>query len=159
MLVEHRRELLNEIQSRVRDVREEGASDHHRSTDVGETLEVEPENDLAFALIQIKVEALERVNDAVRRFDEGTYGYCVDCGEVIRAFTAPRDALCDPLQGLRGDTRAFAAPRTYSMAANVVWTRLAILRALGFTPACGSQAESRGHCHEVRQANQPSSCA
>jgi DnaK suppressor protein len=65
------------------DVREEGASDHHRSIDVGETPEVEPENDLAFALIQIKVEALERVNDAVRRFDEGTYGCCGDCGEVI----------------------------------------------------------------------------
>ena len=31
----------------------------------------------------MKAEVLERVNEAVRHFDEGTYGYCVDCGEVI----------------------------------------------------------------------------
>jgi DnaK suppressor protein len=85
MLVEHRRELLNEIRSRVRDVREEGAGEYHRATDVGETLEAEPENGLAFALIQLKTEALEKVNDAVHRFDEGTYGCCVDCGEEIAA--------------------------------------------------------------------------
>jgi DnaK suppressor protein len=48
-----------------------------------ETVEAEPEDDLVFALIQLKAEMLERVNEAVRHFDEGTYGYCGDCGEVI----------------------------------------------------------------------------
>ncbi len=83
MLVERRRELLNEIQSRVRDVREEGSSTDHHITYLGEALDVEPEEDLAFALIQMKAEMLERVSEAVRTFDEGAYGYCLDCGEVI----------------------------------------------------------------------------
>jgi DnaK suppressor protein len=83
MLVERRRELLNEIQSRIRDVREEGTSTDHHAAHLGEPLEPEPEEDLAFALIQMKAEMLERVNEAVRTFDEGAYGSCVDCGEVI----------------------------------------------------------------------------
>jgi DnaK suppressor protein len=83
VLLERRRELLNEIQSRVRDVREVGSNNHHHTTDIGDMVEAEPEDDLAFALIQMKAETLERVNEAVRQFDWGTYGYCVDCGEAI----------------------------------------------------------------------------
>jgi DnaK suppressor protein len=83
ILVERRRELLNEIRSRVRDVREVGSNTNHHTTDLAETVEAEPEDDLVFALIQMKAEMLERVNEAVRHVDEGTYGYCVECGEVI----------------------------------------------------------------------------
>jgi DnaK suppressor protein len=83
ILVVRRRELLNEIQFRVRDVRDVGSNNHHHTTDLRDTFEAEPEDDLVFALIQMKTEFLERVNEAIRRFDEGTYGYCVDCGEVI----------------------------------------------------------------------------
>jgi DnaK suppressor protein len=84
MLVERQRELLNEIQIRVRDVREEGATGAYRhATDPGDAVEAEPEDDLSFALIHLKAEMLERVNDAVRRCDEGAYGHCVDCGEAI----------------------------------------------------------------------------
>jgi DnaK suppressor protein len=83
VLVEHRHDLLNEIQTRIRDVREVGADKHHHTTDLGDTVEAEPEDDLVFALIQMKSEMLEKVNEAVRHLDEGTYGYCVDCGEVI----------------------------------------------------------------------------
>ena len=84
-LVERRRELLNEIQSRIRNVREEGSAKYAHTTDAAELVEAEPEDDLAFALIQMKTEALERVNEAVRQLDAGTYGYCVECGEVIAA--------------------------------------------------------------------------
>ena len=83
MLVEHRRELLLEIQSRIRDVREEGSSTDHHAPHLGEPLEAEPDEDLAFALIQMKAEMLESVNEAVQTFDEGAYGSCLDCGEVI----------------------------------------------------------------------------
>ena len=83
MLVDRRRELLNEIQSRVRFVREVGSSKDHHSSPLAETVEPEPEDDLEFALIQMKSEMLETVNEAVRCFDAGAYGYCVDCGEVI----------------------------------------------------------------------------
>jgi DnaK suppressor protein len=83
MLVERQRELLNDIHFRVRDVRQEGSGKYHDSADPGDTLDADAEDDLAFALIQMKTEVLERVTEAVRQFDEGTYGYCVDCGEVI----------------------------------------------------------------------------
>jgi DnaK suppressor protein len=83
MLLERRRELLHEIQSKVRDVRELGSNNRHHSADLRETVEADPEDDLAFALIQMRAETLENVNEAIRRFDDGTYGYCVDCNEVI----------------------------------------------------------------------------
>jgi DnaK suppressor protein len=83
MLVERQRELLLEIQGRIRDVREGGSSTHHHAADLGEPLDPEPEDNLAFALIQLKAEMLERINDAIRMFDEGAYGSCLDCGEVI----------------------------------------------------------------------------
>jgi DnaK suppressor protein len=83
MLVERRRELLNEIQSRVRVVREAGSTKDHHASALIETVEAEPEDDLEFALIQMKSAMLETVNEAVRRFDAGAYGYCVDCGAVI----------------------------------------------------------------------------
>jgi DnaK suppressor protein len=83
MLVERRRELLNEIQGRVRVVREVGSSKDHHTSPVAEAVEAEPEDDLEFALIQMKSEMLETINEAVRRFDAGAYGYCVDCSEVI----------------------------------------------------------------------------
>ncbi len=83
MLLDRRRELLCEIQNRVRDVRELGSNNHHQTVDLRDTVEAEPEDDLAFALIQMKAETLARVNVAVRQFDDGTYGYCIDCGEVI----------------------------------------------------------------------------
>ena len=85
VLVERRRALLNEIQSRVRDAREVGSDGYRHTTDLDDTIDAEPEDDLVFALIQMKAEILERVNEAVRCVDEGTYGCCVDCGDVIAA--------------------------------------------------------------------------
>jgi DnaK suppressor protein len=104
VLLERRRELLNEIQSRVRDVREAGSSKDHHTTALAETVEAEPEDDLVFALIQLKVEMLERVNDAVRHLDEGTYGHCVDCGEAIasaRLRAMPFAVRCWDCEGAR----------------------------------------------------------
>ena len=126
MLVERRRELLNEIQSRVRDVREEGSCNDHHSTHPGEAVEAEPEDDLAFALIQMKAEALERVDEAVRHFDEGTYGYCVDCGEVIassRLRAIPFAIRCKECEEMREHTQH---RERVQIAASVVGTWLAI---------------------------------
>src|SRR5262245_23581861 len=83
LLLEQQRQLLHEIQSSVRDVREAGSNNQHHTADPHETAEAEPEDDLVFALIQMKAETLERVNEAVRRFDQGTYGYCIDCRDLI----------------------------------------------------------------------------
>jgi DnaK suppressor protein len=75
--------LLNEIQSKVRDVRDVGSHNHHHSADLRDTVEAEPVDDLVFALIQMRAETLERVNEAVRHCEQGTYGYCVDCDDAI----------------------------------------------------------------------------
>ena len=105
MLVERRRELLNDIQTRVRDVRAEGFSKIPQSTQ-DEVTEAEPQDDLVFALLQMKAEALERVNEAVRRLDEGTYGYCGDCGDLIassRLRAIPFAVRCKTCQEERED--------------------------------------------------------
>ena len=89
LLMQRQRELSNEIQRTIRNVREEGAERHHRVTDLNETTEVDPEDDLAFALLQMKAQLLNRINEAVRHVDEGTYGYCVDCDEPFRWIGVP----------------------------------------------------------------------
>jgi DnaK suppressor protein len=82
VLEKRQRELLNEIQSRVRDVREERSNYDRHVAEPGDT-EAEPENDLPFALIQMKAETADRIAAALRRFDEGTFGFCLDCEDPI----------------------------------------------------------------------------
>jgi DnaK suppressor protein len=106
MLVKRQRELLNEIHRRVQDVREVGSNNHHNTTDLYETVEADPEDDLAFALIHMKTEMLARINEAVRQFDEGTYGYCVDCGAAIassRLRAMPFAVRCRNCEEMRED--------------------------------------------------------
>jgi DnaK suppressor protein len=82
MLEDRRRELVNEVQGRMRDVR----SDSNKDRDVldqGESSEVDIQEDIEFALIQMKSETLNKIDAALRRLDEGTYGDCFECGEEI----------------------------------------------------------------------------
>src|SRR5687767_15954561 len=82
MLEERRRELLSEVQGRMRDVRSEGNKDRE-VLDQGESSEADIQEDIEFALIQMKAETLTKINDALHRLEEGTYGYCADCGGEI----------------------------------------------------------------------------
>jgi DnaK suppressor protein len=82
MLEHRRRELMNEVQGRIRDVRAEG----NRERDVldqGESSEVDIQEDIEFALIQMKSETLTKINEALRRLDTATYGNCFECGDEI----------------------------------------------------------------------------
>lgn len=85
MLIARRRDLLNEIQNNLRDARADASGQRPYRVESGETTEVHPEDELAFALIQIKGQVLNRINEAVSRLDEGTYGYCGECGDAIAA--------------------------------------------------------------------------
>ena len=67
----------------MRDVRELGFNNDHQHPDLRDPVDAQQGDDLVFALIEMRAETLVRVDEAVRRCDEGTYGYCVDCGEVI----------------------------------------------------------------------------
>jgi len=80
MLEDRRRELMNEVQGRIRDVRAEG---DREVLDQGESSEVDIQEDIEFALIQMKSETLNKINEALRRLEEGTYGNCFECGEEI----------------------------------------------------------------------------
>ena len=81
MLEDRRRELSNDVQGRMRDVRD---TDKDRDVlDQGESSEVDIQEDIEFALIQMKSETLNKIDAALRRLDEGTYGGCFECGEEI----------------------------------------------------------------------------
>ena len=82
MLEGRRRELMTEVQGRIRDVRADGSKDRE-VYDQGESSEVDIQEDIEFALIQMKSETLNKINEALRRLEEGTYGNCFECGEEI----------------------------------------------------------------------------
>jgi DnaK suppressor protein len=84
MLEERRREILGEVQGRMRDVRAEGAAAPERGVvDAAETSEADIQDDIEFALIQMKSETLHKVEEALGRLENGTYGYCFECGGEI----------------------------------------------------------------------------
>ena len=82
MLEDRRRELMNQVQGRMRDVRTEGVKDRE-VLDQGESSEVDIQEDIEFALIQMKSETLNKINEALRRLEEQTYGNCFECGDEI----------------------------------------------------------------------------
>ena len=68
MLEERQREIMHEVQGKMRDVRAEGAGQqaHTRSSTPGESSEVDIQEDIEFALIQMKAETLNKINEALR---------------------------------------------------------------------------------------------
>jgi len=85
MLEERRRELQAEVQGKMRGVREEGTwgGKLNEVLDTVESSEADIQEDIEFALIQMKSETLNKINDALVRLDHGSYGNCFDCGEEI----------------------------------------------------------------------------
>ena len=82
MLENRRRELVTEVQGRIRDVRAEGNKERD-VLDQGESSEVDIQEDIEFALIQMKSETLNKIDAALRRLEDGSYGDCFECGEEI----------------------------------------------------------------------------
>jgi len=85
MLDERRKEIQAEVQSKMRGVREEGTwgGKLNEVLDAVESSEADIQEELEFALIQMKSETLNKVNDALSRLEQGDYGYCYECGEEI----------------------------------------------------------------------------
>ena len=83
MLEERRFQLSDELHGRIRGVREGAATREHDGQDVGETADVDIQSDIEFALIQMKAETLNKVNEALLRLEDGRYGDCYDCGDEI----------------------------------------------------------------------------
>lgn len=84
IIEERRREIMSEVQGRMRDVRAEGAGSAVQGVlDAAESSELDIQDEIEFALIQMKAETLNKIDEALRRLEEGTYGYCFECGEEI----------------------------------------------------------------------------
>jgi DnaK suppressor protein len=85
MLEERRREIQAEVQGRMRDVRAEGTWGGKQSEvfDAVESSEADIQDDIEFALIQMKSETLNKIEEALHRLEDGTFGYCFECGEEI----------------------------------------------------------------------------
>ena len=82
MLEDRRGELAREVQERIRDARTDITKDS-QVLDQGESSEVDIQEDIEFALIQMKAETLNKIDVALRRLHEGTYGVCFECGAEI----------------------------------------------------------------------------
>jgi DnaK suppressor protein len=86
MLEDRRRELQAEVQGKMRDVRAEGswgAGKQNEVFDAVESSEADIQDEIEFALIQMKSETLNKVNDALARLEQGDYGNCFECGDEI----------------------------------------------------------------------------
>ena len=85
MLEDRRREIQAEVQGKMRGVREEGAwgGKLNEVLDAVESAEADIQEDLEFALVQMKSETLNKINDALARLEQGTYGNCFECGDEI----------------------------------------------------------------------------
>jgi DnaK suppressor protein len=84
MLEDRRRELQAEVQGKMRDVRTAGEVGKLSDVlDAVESSEADIQEDIELALIQMKSETLNKINDALARLEAGNYGDCFDCGEEI----------------------------------------------------------------------------
>ena len=79
ILEERRREIMSAVHGKIRDVRTEGANSPTTGVlDAAETSEADIQDDIEFALIQMKAETLNKIEEALRRLEEGTFGYCFE---------------------------------------------------------------------------------
>jgi len=84
ILEDRRREILNEVQDKIRDVRAEGTQNKSNEVfDAAESSDADIQEDIEFALIQMKAETLNKINEALSRLEEGVFGNCFECGEEI----------------------------------------------------------------------------
>ena len=84
MLEDRRREIQAEVQGKIRDVRAEASMGGKNEVfDAVESSEADIQDDIEFALIQMKSETLNKINDALSRLEQGDYGNCFECGDEI----------------------------------------------------------------------------
>ena len=114
MLEQRRQSMIDELHGRLRGVRAESALRTPEAQDPGETADVDIQGDIEFALIQMKAEVLDQVNEALARLDEGRYGHCFDCGHEIpaaRLRAMPFAVRCTECEQTREDRGRSHAPK------------------------------------------------
>jgi DnaK suppressor protein len=84
ILEERRREMVTEVQGKIRDVRSEASGTPVNGVlDAAESSDADIQEDIELALIQMKAETLTRIDEALARLEKGTFGFCTECGEEI----------------------------------------------------------------------------
>src|SRR5215467_14386291 len=84
MLEGRQREIQADVQGKMRDVRAAGeVGKLNEVFDAVESSEADIQEDIELALIQMKSETLNKIDDALARLEQGDYGNCFDCGEEI----------------------------------------------------------------------------
>jgi DnaK suppressor protein len=115
MLSTRRREVQDDVQNHIRHGR------NGRSSEGGDELEQSDANiqgDLDCALLQMRVETLTRIDEALARIDGGQYGTCRGCGcEIaerrLRALPfAVRCQVCEERREEQGDGQRIARRRS-----------------------------------------------
>jgi DnaK suppressor protein len=82
ILESRRSELMHDVPHKIRDVRSDSITDRD-VLDTAESSEVDTQDDIEFALIQMKAETLNKIDAALRRIGEGSYRDCSECGSEI----------------------------------------------------------------------------
>ena len=82
ILESRRSELVRELQDRIRAARIDGITERDVLDDA-ESSELDIQDDIGFALMQLKAETLTKIDAALRRLEEGNYGNCFECGAEI----------------------------------------------------------------------------
>ena len=79
-LRDHRREIVSDIQRRVRDGRAGRSADGHDDLELSEA---DIQKDIDLALLQAKTDTLARIDGALVRLAAGKYGSCFECEAEI----------------------------------------------------------------------------
>ena len=82
MLESRRGEVVHELQEKIRAARGDGLTDRDVLDDA-ESTELDIQDEIGFALIQLKMEMVKQIDAALRRLEDGRYGDCFECGAEI----------------------------------------------------------------------------
>ena len=74
-----------ELQDKLRSIREDVPAQADEVRDAEEQSVTDFAREMDFALMEMKAQTLIRIDEALRRVDEGTYGTCVECEQDIAA--------------------------------------------------------------------------
>ncbi len=84
ILEERKSEVLAQVQEKMRGVQAENIAGNGQGVlDYVESTEADIQNDIEFALIQMKSETLNRIEEALACLEAGTFGNCSECGDEI----------------------------------------------------------------------------
>jgi DnaK suppressor protein len=85
MLESRRLVLSEELNGRLRGVRDGATERPHDGRDFGEIADTDVQDEIQFTLLEMKAEILGKVNEALARLEDGRYGHCHECGDGIAA--------------------------------------------------------------------------